>query len=230
VAQLHVAVTAAQGLPAEVLLGLASGAAEHLAPLTAALAFERLRQATTVLPKDEWQGVATQVCSWGAAAGCSLVDIGHHGTVGHCARPSVGAALVLPPQVISQQHLTIAQLCGTQVLRAAMHADAEPAHPFDLAAPWLAALAWVADSRWRRLPAGPHLEALAGWVEALELRAVALRLAQPADFGLEGGSPGGSQGQVVSKLHASAVAGQPLEGFACPCLAMTCTDECKPVQ
>ena len=56
---------------------------------------------------------------------------------------------------------------------------------------WLAALSWVADSRWRRLPSGAHLEALVAWLEALELRVVALRLAQPEDFALEAGSPGG---------------------------------------
>lgn len=77
----------------------------------------------------------------------------------------------------------------------AVRADAEPGHPFDLVAAWLAALPWVADSRWRRLAAGPHSEALAGWVEALDLRVTALRLAQPEDFLLDGASPGGWSGR-----------------------------------
>lgn len=71
-----------------------------------------------------------------------------------------------------------------------MAADAEPAHPFDLVSVWLAALAWVADSRWRRLSGGTHTAALLDWVEGLDLRVVALRLAQPEDFGA-GDSPGG---------------------------------------
>lgn len=65
VSQVHVAVSAAADLPAEVLLGLARGAADAHAPLTAALAAERLRLATTVLPKEEWQGLAEQVGSRG---------------------------------------------------------------------------------------------------------------------------------------------------------------------
>lgn len=77
-----------------------------------------------------------------------------------------------------------------QVLQVAMAADAEPAHPFDLVAVWLAALAWVADSRWRRLSGGSHTAALLEWVEALDLRVVALRLAEPEDFGAAD-SPGG---------------------------------------
>ena len=85
---------------------------------------------------------------------------------------------------------SITSLCCAQVLLVAMGADAEPAHPFDLVAVWLAALAWVADSRWRRLSGGSHTAALLEWVEALDLRVVALRLAQPDDFGA-GDSPGG---------------------------------------
>lgn len=71
-----------------------------------------------------------------------------------------------------------------------MAADAEPGHPFDLVAVWLAALAWVADSRWRRLSSGPHTAALLEWLEALDLRVVALRLAEPEDLGAAE-SPGG---------------------------------------
>jgi len=55
------AIEAASGLPAAALLSLAHGAAELHAPLTAALALERLRQGSTVLPKEEWQGQTTQV-------------------------------------------------------------------------------------------------------------------------------------------------------------------------
>jgi len=73
-----------------------------------------------------------------------------------------------------------------QVLQVALRADAEPAHPYDLVAVWLAALAWVADARWRRLTTGPHQQALMAWLEALELRVVALSLSQPEDFLLEG--------------------------------------------
>lgn len=58
---LHVATTAAQGLPSSTLLGLAHGAAGLHAPLTAALAIERLRQGTTVLPKEDWQALAAEV-------------------------------------------------------------------------------------------------------------------------------------------------------------------------
>jgi hypothetical protein len=79
-------------------------------------------------------------------------------------------------------------LLSLQVLQVAVRAAAEPAHPFDLVAAWLAALGWVADSRWRRLPSGPHQAALAEWLECLELRVVALSLAQPADFAPD--SPG----------------------------------------
>lgn len=81
-----------------------------------------------------------------------------------------------------------------QVLQVAVQADGEAAHPHDLVAAWLAALAWVADSRWRRLPAGPHQAALLEWLEALDLRVVALRLAQPEDFGAD--SPGGAGRRV----------------------------------
>ncbi|KAL4425738.1 hypothetical protein ABPG75_009754 [Micractinium tetrahymenae] len=126
------AITASQGLPPGTLLGLAESAAQLHAPLTAALAVERLRQGSTVLPKDEWQ-VQT-----------------------------------------------------TRVLQVALQAEAGPAHPFDLVAVWLAALAWVADPRWRRLTTVPHHAALMAWLEALELRVVALQLAQPEDFALEG--------------------------------------------
>lgn len=55
------AITATQGLPASALLGLAESAAQLHAPLTAALALERLRQGSTVLPKDEWQAQTTRV-------------------------------------------------------------------------------------------------------------------------------------------------------------------------
>ena len=79
-------------------------------------------------------------------------------------------------------------LLSLQVLQVAVRADAEPAHPFDLVAAWLAALGWVADSRWRRLPSGSHQAALVEWLECLELRVVALSLAQPADFAPD--SPG----------------------------------------
>lgn len=57
----QLAATAAQGLPSDALLGLAQGAARLHAPLTAALAVERLRQATHVAPKEEFQALATQV-------------------------------------------------------------------------------------------------------------------------------------------------------------------------
>ena len=57
----RLAVMAAQGLPPATLLALAGSAAELQAPLTAALAVERLRQGTTVLAKEEWQALATQV-------------------------------------------------------------------------------------------------------------------------------------------------------------------------
>ena len=73
-----------------------------------------------------------------------------------------------------------------------VHADAEPAHAADLVAAWLAALSCVADSRWRRLGTGPHQGALLEWLEALDLRVVALRLAQPEDFG---GGPAGAAGR-----------------------------------
>jgi hypothetical protein len=57
----HLALAAAQGLPPATLLALAGSAAELQAPLTAALAVERLWQGTTVLAKEEWQALATQV-------------------------------------------------------------------------------------------------------------------------------------------------------------------------
>lgn len=57
---MQLAAGAAQGLPPATLLGLARAAAQGHAPLTAALALEQLREATTVLPKEEWQAVCTQ--------------------------------------------------------------------------------------------------------------------------------------------------------------------------
>lgn len=57
----QLAVTAVQGLPTDALLGLAQGAARLHAPLTAALAVERLRRATHVAPKEEFAEMATQV-------------------------------------------------------------------------------------------------------------------------------------------------------------------------
>lgn len=78
----QLAASAAQGLPADALLGLAQGAARLHAPLTAALAVERLRQATHVAPKEEFAELATQVNGFralvnrqvtsAAVAGCSL--------------------------------------------------------------------------------------------------------------------------------------------------------------
>lgn len=58
---MQLAVTAVQGLPTDALLGLAHGAARLHAPLTAAVAVERLRQATHVAPKEEFAEMATQV-------------------------------------------------------------------------------------------------------------------------------------------------------------------------
>lgn len=187
---LRVAVTAAQGVPPSTLLGLAQGAAELHAPLTAALAVEQLRQGTTVLPKDEWQALVTQV-GRSLASACL--------PVGSCQAEAVFCELPSDPRTMdrflphppTQSRVSSLPRCSClQVLQVAVRADAEPGHPFDLVAAWLAALPWVADSRWRRLPSGPHLEALLEWLEALELRVVALRLAQPEDFGMEGGSPG----------------------------------------
>jgi hypothetical protein len=99
-----------------------------------------------------------------------------------------------------------------QVLQVAVRADAEPAHPFDLVAVWLAALGWVADSRWRRLPSGPHQTALMEWLESLELRVVALSLAQPADFAPD--SPG---------MHACLCVPAALHSNAHCCSAATAT-------
>lgn len=63
-ASMQVATAAAQNLPADTLLSLAQGAALLHAPLTAALAEERLRQATTIMPKEEWQALAAQARSF----------------------------------------------------------------------------------------------------------------------------------------------------------------------
>lgn len=71
------AITATQGLPAGALLGLAESAAQLHAPLTAALALERLRQGSTVLPKDEWQAQTTRVRSRPPrAAACIAFHLG----------------------------------------------------------------------------------------------------------------------------------------------------------
>lgn len=101
-----------------------------------------------------------------------------------------------------------------QVLHVAVQADAEPAHPFDLVAVWLAALAWVGDSRWRRLSGGAHMAALLDWLEALDLRVVALRLASPEDFGAESPGPCARRGCVHMRRCSP--------GLACVCLAGTC--------
>lgn len=101
-------------------------------------------------------------------------------------------------------------LVPPQVLQVALQAEASPLHPHDMVAAWLAALAWVADPRWRRLSAGPHQAALMAWLEALELRVVALQLAQPEDFAPEGSGEGqGERGLRAGVLWGGSRGGVP---------------------
>ncbi|KFM24186.1 hypothetical protein F751_5028 [Auxenochlorella protothecoides] len=77
-----------------------------------------------------------------------------------------------------------------EVTRAVVQLDpgSSPRGPLQVVPAWLALLSWVGDSRWRRLPAGPHTAAVQEWTEALSLRVLALQISD-----LEPGAAGSLQ-------------------------------------
>ena len=170
---LRLAVSAADGLSEDVLISLAERCAAAKRPLTAAFALERLRLATTLLDKTQWRPLVAQVRPGHLSAGRCLPYLLDH------------TSFLL--YLLNHTPLAL------QVLQAAIAAEAEPSHALDVVAVWLEVLGWIADSRWRRLPAGPQSVELLSLLEALDLRVLALSFMDRAEVRPheEEGSPRG---------------------------------------
>lgn len=77
-----------------------------------------------------------------------------------------------------------------EVLRNARTADSNAEHPLDIVAVWLEALSWLNDSRWRRLPSGPHKTELSSFLAVLDQRVEIVQALTPE--GLAGSSHQGA--------------------------------------
>jgi hypothetical protein len=62
------------------------------------------------------------------------------------------------------------QALVVEALKVIQQSESNAEHPLDVLAPWLESLKWIGDTRWRRLPSGPHKVALNDVLSSLNTR------------------------------------------------------------
>ncbi len=76
-----------------------------------------------------------------------------------------------------------------EALKVVQQSESNAEHPLDVVAPWLESLNWIADTRWRRLPSGPHKAALNDLLASLDNRVQVIEVLTPEE--LDAGEGGG---------------------------------------
>ncbi|KAL4539441.1 hypothetical protein Ndes2437B_g02183 [Nannochloris sp. 'desiccata'] len=69
-----------------------------------------------------------------------------------------------------------------EALKVIQQSESNAEHPLDVVAPWLESLKWIGDTRWRRLPSGPHKVALNDLLSSLDNRVQMIEVLTPEEL------------------------------------------------
>jgi len=69
-----------------------------------------------------------------------------------------------------------------EALKVVQQSESNAEHPLDVIAPWLESLKWIGDTRWRRLPSGPHKAALNDLLTSLNNRVQIIEVLTPEEL------------------------------------------------